>query len=626
MYLANTWNTINFTEEVKKISIYIGSAHGTGDMKFYIKRVDVNDLYKYYNISDQLYDQFDYFKILDFNLSSTPNIYLDIDLYANTEYYIYLTYNGNTINKIANFGLSENRGNDTLSIPAYKINKVIFNNDIFTLNLYLNTSTFVAGNYRLYIFKAGYLNINNPCILRFPFSVTAGISTSYKFPISLKENEKIVIYIDPGFAMLNNVAYYMILKDNSAKLLETQVAIKPTVYKISEDCDGIAVYISSNNFSESSIFYMNIQKISYDEKPFENHIYLKASDNNLYQTIEKYKNVSSKYNKYYFHLNAGTYDLAQQFTSDEINNAIYNGTNDDGFVGLTLYDGMYLIGEGSKDQIIITCDISDEFALYNRRQISTLHTKGNCGAKNITFISKNIRYTVHDDFNKSYCSEHEFDNCDFIGFNISNQNAYGAGMCAGLIVKFNNCYFSPSVGFHTNSNRIAANIIFNNCKAEKLYLNDANSNCANNVRINNCDIKYVIYDKSGTNADYINIEAYNTNSLFVGNDCIPKFGVNKLYNNTLNIGNCVNYQNDITNSKNNLYGIVVGKDEDAVYIQHSGYISLNTININNIHIGDYLGIDATGNLTIVNSYNDAIAVVCDCTNENNQDYYFAKFI
>lgn len=626
MLTANQWNTIEFQDIVKTFRIYIGTAHGTGNMSLRIYRVGDNDVTQDSQVINELFDEFGYNKTFEFTLSdSNRSISIDVDLLPNTEYDLMLE---TEVQKLVNkYGLYENYKNESITLDSSLINKVTFVDRIFLLRLYFSANWFANGDYRLRIRKNGTAKQNIPYVFRFPFNVESDVTDYHVIPISLKQDDKISIYLDTGFVMLSKVAYYIVDNNDTRQLLGTIEAIKPTVFTLPKDAKAISIRISGSNIPESAKYYLCIQKLSYDEGAVETHIYLNAADNNLYEIVEKYKDISSKYNKYYFHLNPGTYDLYAQFTEEEISGAYYNGQGG-GFVGLTLYDGMYLIGEGSKDQIIITCEIPTTYELYARRQISTLNTKGNCGAKNITFISKNIRYTVHDDFGKSYYSKHIMENCAFIGSNVSNQDAYGAGMCGGLDVELNDCIFYPSVGFHTNSNRTAANIVFNRCKTDLIQLADNNSKCINSIRFNNCDVKYIIYTRNGTNEQFLNIEGINTNSMFVGySDFIPKMGdVIKVYNTNLNVGNCVNYDTGLATGKADFYGVVIGTDNESVYIQHGGFIPLNIIGFTNVTIGNYLGI-TNSNLAIVNAFEDAIAIVCNHkVNASSQDIYFAKIL
>lgn len=139
---------------------------------------------------------------------------------------------------------------------------------------------------------------------------------------------------------------------------------------------------------------------------------------------------SSETHLYEVLVNEGVYELADDYSADEMNAS--------GWEGLKMPNFTKLIGVGNRKNIIIrlTLDTPKELP-------STLNLKENCELENITFDSTNARYTIHDDSAVDLTVSHKkrFRNCVFKCTKSYYSVCYGVGMHAGSDWEFDNCSF-----------------------------------------------------------------------------------------------------------------------------------------------------------------------------------------
>lgn len=441
------------------------------------------------------------------------------------------------------------------------------------------------------------------------FNVTANTSITEYFDYTASAGEKLALKLDIGFFDQRTMAWFYKDRGGNSHQIAITVLYIPYLFEAPEDITAIGVYISKALIPASATYTISVRKLSV-LGVIPNDIYIKPTDG-LYTTIKGITDCD-RYNPYYIHLYKGIYDVSSEFTQAEIESASYTM---DGFVGLCLTDGMYLVGEGEKESIVVSCEISTDYSVTIRNQISTLNTKGNCGAENITFKSNNIRYAVHDDYTHSTNSKHVFKNCDFIHTNGTGSFAYGNGMNSGLSVELVDCVFVPSVLSHLSASTVGwsngSSFVLENCKAEKATIrnNDTKIKCIANFI--NCEIGTIEYTDS-ISTQYLTIEGTGTNALFSApNGTVYAVGdIHKVINNDYVVGMCLDYAKSLTN--NNPYWIVVGVDDDYAYLQRSGYVSSNILGITAGNVGDYWTIDngyiVTGG-TSANAVAKVVAVV-----------------
>ena len=134
-------------------------------------------------------------------------------------------------------------------------------------------------------------------------------------------------------------------------------------------------------------------------------------------------------NPYRIEIYAGTYDVMDDYTDEEISAAVYDQIS---FVGPKLLNGMYLVGIGAPNEVVLNGELdTTKFSSTIRGDISTLNCQGSCGFENLTVIANHLRYCVHDDFHTTIGKKPKriVKDCIFRGYDISYNpgTTYGAG-------------------------------------------------------------------------------------------------------------------------------------------------------------------------------------------------------
>ena len=156
-------------------------------------------------------------------------------------------------------------------------------------------------------------------------------------------------------------------------------------------------------------------------------------------------NDANENNIYDVYIHEGTYNVMSYYTDEEINN--------NSFIGLQKPPFVNLIGMGN---VILKGELSSTYSDETKLRVSTLVTKGSGILENLTVTSKNLRYSVHDDYNYTDL-ERKCINCNFIKkAGYGHVQAYGGGVYSNHNVYFENCYFSSEMGiafsYHNNKN------------------------------------------------------------------------------------------------------------------------------------------------------------------------------
>ena len=321
----------------------------------------------------------------------------------------------------------------------------------------------------------------------------------------------------------------------------------------------------------------------------------------------------------------GTYDVFSDYTSEEINSALYDGTTDH-FCGILIPDKVKLKGIGSKENIIIKGEIDNiTYTEQVRTQISTLNLAGNCELENLTITSKYIRYPVHDDFAENENSSHIINNCRIESILATNGLvpgvSYGLGTKSGSYLEMNSCNIIPTLGYHNNASFTKAyDVVLNNCHISKnIAINDTNSSVHGYLTLNNTYSSYINYTLgAGLNEQYTEIRGNGVfNEPIISNYQNIKYHFNNIVEilTSNQIGQCL-VRYTLTNYKQTsgkiLSGIYVFNDNNIKYLQTSGYIpvsKLGTTNYSNWADDDYLKIGDDGYLTKTTNLDDAIAYV-----------------
>ena len=418
--------------------------------------------------------------------------------------------------------------------------------------------------------------------------------------------------------MTKDVAFY-----NGDNLISIASPMHEFEWVATSDVSTIRVYISKDNYTESATYKLYARVVN---EPIHNRIVV--TGNTLYQTIKNITDASIS-NQYDIILGERTYDVGAEFTEDEINSAMYDdGQYNDTFVGLSIKDGINIIGNGVSDKIIIKCEIPTTYSRDIRNCIATLNPKGNCTVENVTVIGKNIRYPVHDDFDYNRNARQIFKNCRFIEENSTGLSPFGCGTASGMKIYMENCVFEKgSVVFHTNSNFTkGSEVHLVNCMADSVYLGDSNSNNVCKAIFDNCKINKIAYEKiNGEHEQFYDISGCGTLDVVMSVPSGIVYSVGDVFTKVseqIAVGSVVDYTYTITTNLNNIYAIVIGYKDGRVYLQRSGYLTSDTIGLNGLNVGDYLAVDASGKVVSGGTKDNAIAIVKHTSNERA----FAKML
>lgn len=172
----------------------------------------------------------------------------------------------------------------------------------------------------------------------------------------------------------------------------------------------------------------------------------------LNEALTAAASVASADNVVNIYVPAGTYNV---FSDIDL------GDQDSGFRGLIVPDHVNIIGVGGPERVILKAELPADMTGYafDRNSVSTLNLWRNNNLKNVTVISKNMRYPVHNDKATSdepdYIVEH-FENCIFIAngeAGVTADNiAFGSGMAKGAELHFKNCTFKSPMNPYMNTN------------------------------------------------------------------------------------------------------------------------------------------------------------------------------
>ena len=185
----------------------------------------------------------------------------------------------------------------------------------------------------------------------------------------------------------------------------------------------------------------------------------------------------------------GSYYINDYYTSTEWADA--------NFIGLSVPDGIRVVGVGNVDNIIIYAD--DTTA---NQKVSTLNIQSSVYMSNVTVKAEHLRYTIHDDYaDAGIIGGHEqiFVGCKFIGKSPEHGRTFGSGQRSGARWKFENCEFTGETNdcvpfaVHNNTDFVEqAYVDFIECKfisnqRFSVYLSSLNSNGVfTNIRFDGC--------------------------------------------------------------------------------------------------------------------------------------------
>lgn len=337
-------------------------------------------------------------------------------------------------------------------------------------------------------------------------------------------------------------------------------------------------------------------------------------------------------NKYFIEIYEGTYDLADDWTETQINNAEYQSDGST-WCGLALTDGIYLKGIGDKANIIINAELPDTYSSTVRGAISTINFEGDCGIENLTLIATNLRYCIHDDFVASTGKTTYTKNCLLInngGPLSTSSRCYGAGMHNGQKIIIEDCEMRATLGsvfvLHSNSAQTLPCVLHmkNTILAGKVAFSNQGASCISDVYLENCIFPRIDFEfATGVIAQDIMLHIHGTQSPIVysgGNspvydsdDTIKAYAYTNITKGDPVVLRKWTSINKITSnlSPELVYGIALENINQGNfgYIKTGGVIEASYLGLT-VAAGDYIGISGQA-VAIVANRSDALGIAYD---------------
>ena len=274
--------------------------------------------------------------------------------------------------------------------------------------------------------------------------------------------------------VLTNLGMYILLSDRTY----TNTATSINSYAILINYHVNSVIVIQEWISQTPTSQQHYQRLLYgttwsewedliNSKNTIHQISVKADGTGDYTKVQDAINSitnSTKDKQYIINIYEGTYNLASDFTSDDLSNSE--------FAGIFVPDFVTLRGCGDKTKIILKAELEEK-----NQHISTINLKNTSSLENLTIIGNKTRYAIHDDFASQNENGYERILKDVIVKGINNYYGvpYGAGMKQGANFKYINCVFDgteSSMGsngltyiIHNNVNfNLPCSIEFTNCR------------------------------------------------------------------------------------------------------------------------------------------------------------------
>lgn len=447
--------------------------------------------------------------------------------------------------------------------------------------------------------------------------------------VSLKKGDKIVIATDDG---IGNWRWgnYVTYKEGS-KTIANNIQGSNMLFEhiVTADCSTISVVFGDTPYGHSATRTLTVYKLGL--LPIVPTIVTVRTDGTGdFTTIRdaidyvNAQNPSAELNPFEIHVGPGTYDVMDDYSEEEIRdgNTDDAGYSNTSFVGPKLEHGVSLVGDGLRDDIIISGYLDPEtYESSVRRNISTLNMHGSGNLMNLTIVSDQIRYCVHDDFTSPYARTdyRKVINCKFIGTNFPNNadSTYGAGMVAPRFMYFKDCDFGRNCGVHTVYNsrgmRIGVQVTFENCRGLGLRIGDrvhTENDPFNTFLLNNCDFEQISIARGDGDVEAQHCRVVGTgceNTMFFGKS-MDKYalGMVKKVAPGITQGKAVSIGNTVVTSPAAAYGVCIGSDDDFSYIQFAGYINSKILGIVSPSVGDYITVDSGGSVVSGGTAENAI--------------------
>ena len=330
--------------------------------------------------------------------------------------------------------------------------------------------------------------------------------------------------------------------------------------------------------------------------------------------------------KYQISVYPGTYDIMSYYTPEEISDAVENNLH-----GIMLTDGISIRGIGDKNNIILTAELDpDIYSTQIRNMISTLNITGNSSIENMTILSNNIRYCIHDSFSSlNTFYEHKFKDLVLRCFNSTASRegrSYGCGIARpGCNIYLENIDFGSDFVIHSNANvQDTCRIYIKSCRGNTAIL-ESHQNSVTNHIVKIDDSLFQGIQMHGTSGNLIIESQSSPNSYLnnLGGAVYTTEDIIKVYNIGIPKGYAVSkdrYTFSVASGIGNMYGIVINEDANYTYIQRTGHINLTDLGMTGLAVGNLIGINASGQPVKVTNYESAFGRI----DFKDSNLYYAK--
>ena len=466
------------------------------------------------------------------------------------------------------------------------------------------------------------LAFNHDCMTEFAYDNTAGaVSVDCAYPAG----ERVACHIRPlnGVTGGNKLTSY-IVRYYAVDSMGTETKIAsgyPYNYPVASVPEGTvaikAVYPANLSDADTLVFCVYSM-----EQPRQPHIItVDASGNGNFTSLRPALDSitdSDLINRYEIHIYPGVYNVLEDYSEEEILS--------DGFVGPIVGEGVSLVGvTAGRENIVLHGEMDP--ALYpssKRNDVSTLNMICSCEVRNLTVSAKYIRYAIHDDMGESRYQEstHTFIDCvfrgDFLTSGDVGSRAFGAGGAHLKQYYFKNCVFQDMLYIHSQSNSSGySSCVIEDCTAKYFCVRDNNSEKNAYFQLSNNQFGMIIYRKSeDEHPQYMRFSSSGECSPYVYASVpfVYEIGDTVRYRNTeIDAGYAVtsdfNQAASVTSDAAGAAGISLGSIDGDTVVLRSGYVDATLFGLNDLTVGDYIGLDATGKVTVQRDAEGAVGRV-----------------
>lgn len=487
----------------------------------------------------------------------------------------------------------------------------------------------------------------------FPYITYKSESITYStLPLTLtvnhkfKKGDKVVLHVDRGAMPWDYGAYVNYYEDDRLVFSGKRIDCAWIEHVITEDTDAIiATYTGQPSTAGMTVGTEYTLEVSLlGDIPIKPTVVkVKKDGTGDFTTLRGALDAigtkaNDVLNPYRIEIYAGTYDVMDDYTDEEISAAVYDQTH---FVGPKLLNGMYLVGIGAPGEVVLNGDLdTTQFSSTIRGDISTLNCQGSCGFENLTVIANHLRYCVHDDFHTTIGKKPKriVKDCIFRGYDISYNpgTTYGAGTSdSGCDYEFENCDYGENAGVHTLPTIAQKSFVhLVNCKGHGFRIGDQETSDPVDgysiYQFDNCDFLWINHNMSG-DVPHVIVRGCGGSSPIIQGSNLLLYDTGDVvamrnggFSQTCNVGEVTEWFSNAghgprfrkATSVNGASGIVVYKDANDTYIQTKGYVCTNRTALTTFALGDYIGI-ANSLPVVVSDASNAIGRIAYIDNSGN---------